>query len=64
MHGDDDFEYFERQAAKEFDSARSAADRSARSLHIKVAKCYHDLARGIAERERIGAHATAPGSLR
>jgi hypothetical protein len=63
MRDDDDLEYFEQRAAEELDAARSAADHSARALHLKVAKCSHYLARGIAERERILAHAIPPGSL-
>lgn len=58
-----DYQYFEQRATEELERAKAAQDRSARSIHIKFAKCYHDLARGIAERERIRANAALPGRM-
>ena len=56
-----DQKYFEARATEEFQSAKIARDRSARSVHLKLAKCYHDLARGFEERERIRANVSPPG---
>lgn len=47
--------YFEKRAHEEFQLAKSTHDRCARSIHLKFAKCYHDLARGVRARERIRA---------
>ncbi len=63
MANRDDHRYFEERAIEEFERAKTARDRSSRSIHIKFAKCYHDLARGIEERERIRANAIPPGRM-
>lgn len=54
-------QYLEQRAQEAFALAKSTQDRPARSIYLKTAKCYHDLARAIEERERIRANATAPG---
>lgn len=56
-----DHQYFEDRATEEFVRAKAEQDRAARSIHLKFAKCYHDLARGIQERERIRANTALPG---
>lgn len=59
----DDFQYFEGRAAKEFELAKASHDRSARAVHLKFAKCYHDLARAIDKRDKIHASVAALGGL-
>ncbi len=59
----DDHQYFTGRAASELEFANKCQDRSARVIHLKSAKCYRDLARCVAERDRIRASVAAPGRL-
>jgi hypothetical protein len=56
-----DYRFLEKRAQEEFALAKTAQDRSVRSIHLKFAKCYHDLARAIEVRQQIRANASLPG---
>ena len=56
-----DYQYLEQRAHQAFELAKATQDRPARSIYLKTAKCYHDLARAIEKRERIRANAATPG---
>jgi hypothetical protein len=54
-------QYLEERAQEAFKKAKGEEDRPTRSIYLKTAKCYHDLARAIERRERIRANAVTPG---
>lgn len=54
-------QYFEERARDAYKQAKTAKDRTARSIYLKTAECYHDLARAIERREQIRANTETPG---
>jgi hypothetical protein len=56
-----DRQYLEERAREALHLARLTEDRPTRSIYLKTAKCYHDLARAIERREQIRANAKVPG---
>jgi hypothetical protein len=56
-----DHQYFEGRALEAFELAKSEPDGPARSIYLKTAQCYHELARAIEERERVRSGTATPG---